>query len=485
MNAVSHQTSQSSQHLRHCAGGDGTRVDGDAVLRRFDIGTRCRAHARQLRIRSLLKTQVLLRPMARRSLDMLISGCLLLIAAPVLLPLIALDMACGRKLVKKRKVGRYFRQFDLLRLPTSDSLIGRFVRRFNLDRVPVLWNVFKGDMAIVGPRPLAPGEVDPKGYNVRRRLEDRPGLICLWWIRLRANIAYGTEDESDTEYIEQSSLRNDLGILLRAIPAILYGKPPEVAPDRLSILDIPIDNVDMDGSIEWIVEQLHGDTSKQICFVNADCANIAWRDNTYRELLRKTDFVLADGIGMKLAGKILGTGIRENVNGTDLFPRLCERLAGTGKRLYLLGGRPGVPDGVHDWIKKHHPDMTVCGVRHGYFNDDELPEVLAAIRESRADLLLVAFGAPRQDLWLAEHLADTGVKVAVGVGGLFDFFSGRIPRAPQWVRELCLEWVYRFLQEPGRLWKRYFLGNGIFLSRVFWDRVKDVAREKWRRLRNK
>ena len=169
---------------------------------------------------------------------------------------------------------------------------------------------------------------------------------------------------------------------------------------------------------------------------------------------------------MKLAGRLLDQHVRENVNGTDLFPRLLERLENTGRRLYLLGARPGVPEAVQEHIARHHPGVQVCGVQHGYFTEDQEPAVVDAIREARADVLLVAFGAPRQDLWIARHLDRLGVKVAMGVGGLLDFYSGRISRAPEWMREIGLEWLYRFLMEPRRMWKRYFVGNAVFLGRV-------------------
>ncbi len=93
------------------------------------------------------------------------------------------------------------------------------------------------------------------------------------------------------------------------------------------------------------------------------------------------------------------------------------------------------------------------------------------VRDSGADLLLVALGAPRQDLWIKKNIASTGARVAMGVGGLFDFYSGRIPRAPLWMREIGMEWFYRFTQEPGRLWKRYFVGNAVFLYRVIKERI--------------
>ncbi len=237
---------------------------------------------------------------------------------------------------------------------------------------------------------------------------------------------------------------------------------------RTELLGIPLDNVTMAEAVEAIVQRLDGPGAQQVCFVNADCVNIAYRHREYLGVLHEAEMVFADGSGLRLAGRMLGNPVRDNVNGTDLFPRLCEALHGTGKKLYLLGARPGVVEGVRDWIAAHHPDVMVVGSQHGYFSAEEEPGVIRAIADSGADLLLVAFGAPRQDLWIREHLDELGVKVAMGVGGLFDFYSGRLPRAPKWMRRLGLEWLYRLYQEPGRLWRRYVLGNPLFLLRVAW-----------------
>jgi len=105
--------------------------------------------------------------------------------------------------------------------------------------------------------------------------------------------------------------------------------------------------------------------------------------------------------------------------------------------------------------------------------------VMREIRDSGAQILLVAFGAPKQDLWIGEHLAETGASIAMGVGGLFDFYSGRVPRAPQWMRELSLEWAFRLMQEPSRMWKRYLLGNAVFLVRVIWWSMRRGSRAKF------
>lgn len=246
------------------------------------------------------------------------------------------------------------------------------------------------------------------------------------------------------------------------------------APDRIRLFGIPIDNLAMSGAVRAVVDRLDDDAPHQVCFVNADCVNIACRNRPYLDVLRGASLVLADGMGMKLAGWASGSRIRENVNGTDLFPRLCAALAGSGKRVFLLGARPGVAEAVGDWIGRDYPDLVVAGCRHGYFLPDDEPAVVRHVAASRADLLLVAFGAPWQDIWIHRHLPELRVKVAVGVGGLFDFYSGRIPRAPVWIRTLGIEWLYRLSREPGRLWKRYLLGNAVFLGRVAAERFRHV-----------
>ena len=152
------------------------------------------------------------------------------------------------------------------------------------------------------------------------------------------------------EYVESQTVRGDLGIALRAIPALFYGEGVAISQDVVSILDISIHNMTMSDALEWIVERAAGDSPGQVCFVNADCANMVYRNRDYQAMLHESELVLADGIGMKLAGKLLGCEIRQNVNGTDLFPRLCESLSGTGAGIFLLGAGPGVAEKVRDWI---------------------------------------------------------------------------------------------------------------------------------------
>lgn len=238
------------------------------------------------------------------------------------------------------------------------------------------------------------------------------------------------------------------------------------------MLGIPLDNLSISDAVRAITQRLERPRASQVCFLNADCVNVSRRDRRYLEVLRAADLVLADGVGLKLAAWAAGVRLRGNLNGTDLFPRLCEALSGSGKKLFLLGARAGAADAVCDWVARHHPGVAIAGCRHGYFSAGEEPAVVDQIARSGTDLLLVAFGSPKQDLWIDRHLDSLGVKVAMGVGGLFDFYSGRIPRAPLWMRSVGLEWLYRLWQEPTRLWKRYLLGNPRFLAAVALDMAK-------------
>lgn len=257
------------------------------------------------------------------------------------------------------------------------------------------------------------------------------------------------------------------------------GFSPSALP-RISLFGIAIDNVTLDHAVDTIVQRLDGDLATQASFVNADCVNVACRNPEYLEALQQSDLVFADGIGVRMAGIALGQPVCDNVNGTDLFPLLAAALENTGKRVYLLGGRPGVAAGVVRWLAKNFPGVEVAGARQGYFTPDEEANVIEDIRRSGADLVLVAFGAPRQELWIRRNLSRLGAKVVIGVGGLLDFFSGRIPRAPHWVRKLGMEWCYRLSQEPQRLWRRYLVGNTVFLVRLALVRVTplDVDRRQ-------
>jgi N-acetylglucosaminyldiphosphoundecaprenol N-acetyl-beta-D-mannosaminyltransferase len=216
--------------------------------------------------------------------------------------------------------------------------------------------------------------------------------------------------------------------------------------------------------IEKVVATGHG--SETFYFVNPDCLNKTFSDGDYQEILAKADNVFPDGIGLTIACKLLGSPLKENVNGTDMLPYLCAMVAAKGYKLFLLGGRPGVAENMAANITEKY-GVTVAGTHHGFFHHEkDNSAVLEVINASGADIVLVAFGAPLQEKWITANRSKLQTKAALGVGGLFDFYSGNTRRAPRWLREMGMEWLYRIIQEPGRMWKRYVIGNPLFLLRV-------------------
>ena len=253
---------------------------------------------------------------------------------------------------------------------------------------------------------------------------------------------------------------------------------PLYKPANLNIRGIRLLNLAMDEALAAIEAALAARQPTRISFVNADCVNIAAVDASYRDNLAATDWVFIDGIGMRIAGKIMDQPVRDNVNGTDLFPRLCESMATTNQRVFLFGAKPGLAEAAAEWARARFPGLQIAGTRHGYFPPGTEAETSAVIRASRADVLLVALGAPEQEAWISRNMAATGVTVALGVGGLFDYYSGRIPRAPLWMRRTGLEWLFRLVQEPRRLWRRYVIGNVVFLARISTDWMRNRRQAK-------
>lgn len=401
----------------------------------------------------------------------LADGALAMVLALLTLPLFLLFVHWG-KVEKVACLGRGGQEFQRLSWRPTFSLMGRLGKRLGFRRWPSLLNIVKGDMAWVGPRGLRVDEPLPDAAHLAWRQQVRPGAFTLWRLRQLTSIDYGTEWDTEREQLSGQG-GGRWGLLVRCLLASLYGQQPAAVAVTDSVLvdTVRVHPLTMDEALDRIDTAIAADGFSQIVFVNADCVNIARRDSKYRGVVNKAAFSLPDGIGLRIASRLLRRPLRQNVNGTDLFPRLCQRLNERGGSLSLLGAQPGVAIQVADWVKARYPNVRVVGARHGFFTPEELPSVLAELRDSAPDVLLVAFGAPLQDRWIAEHGAQTGAKVAIGVGGLFDFYSQRISRAPQWLRELGLEWTYRLLQEPRRMWRRYVLGNFSFLLAVTLQRL--------------
>jgi len=239
--------------------------------------------------------------------------------------------------------------------------------------------------------------------------------------------------------------------------------------DTLTLLGVDFLNVKMQEALSLIDDAVKTGTQKTVFFINADCLNKASKDKEYLQILQQGDYVFPDGSGVKLGCKIMGQQVIDNINGTDLLPRLCELALARDYSLYLLGAKPGVAAKMKHHLETQYQGLKITGEHHGYFvrNSLEEQEIIEKMNQTASDILLVAFGVPFQEKWIYQHRAAINAKVLIAVGGLFDFYSGNIPRAPLWLRQRGLEWTYRLYQEPRRMFKRYIIGNPLFIYRIY------------------
>ncbi|MBY5928196.1 WecB/TagA/CpsF family glycosyltransferase [Halomonas denitrificans] len=243
-----------------------------------------------------------------------------------------------------------------------------------------------------------------------------------------------------------------------------FACPTPEAPATTTLFGLPLVNATRAQVVSRIIALATQPSRAIVNFVNAHCVNVARADAQYRAHLQQSDLLLPDGAGIRMASRLTGASLGDNLNGTDLFPLLCEQAAKHGLPIYLLGGRPGTARRAAEEMQRRHPGLIIAGTQHGYFGASETSCVLDQINSARPALLFVGFGVPLQEQWIAKHRATLAVPVALGVGGLFDYFAGNVSRAPVLFRRLGCEWTWRLAQEPRRLARRYLLGNVAFIA---------------------
>ena len=252
------------------------------------------------------------------------------------------------------------------------------------------------------------------------------------------------------------------------------------------ISGIPIDNIAPELAINEVfrlIEEYREDgVPKQVATVNVDFVvnTLDWSLTTIRhpellDILRQCDLVTADGMPIVWLSRLLGCPLKGRVTGADLVPALAKRAALTGRSLYFLGGKGDVGERAAEILVRENPGLRIAGIAAPFVHTegpaleradaDDLP-LVEAINAARPDILLIAFGNPKQELWYVRNRNRLRVPVAIGIGGTFEFITGRVSRAPLWVQQNGLEWIYRIMQEPGRLWKRYFVGLFKYCSLV-------------------
>ena len=234
------------------------------------------------------------------------------------------------------------------------------------------------------------------------------------------------------------------------------------------VLGVRILDVTRPQALQQIARLIESPRTEPCCiyFVNAHTLNIAYRNHDYRELLNTGRYVFGDGSGIRMACRMLhGITLQDNVNGSDLMPELLSSSLNSKPRYYLLGATDSAIEKAATHVRKAYPDWELCGYHHGYLHEELSSRVVESINKLEPDLLLVGMGNPMQEQWIARWSSDLKVKVCIGVGGLLRYWSGDITRAPEWMRNIGIEWIHLMLAQP-RKTARYMIGNPAFLSRV-------------------
>ena len=254
-------------------------------------------------------------------------------------------------------------------------------------------------------------------------------------------------------------------------PLAQAGRPSSV------LFDIPIDLAQPADVLQTITGWALEERTRRVMYVNAHVVNQARVTPGLAEALGRADLVYCDGYGVRLAARVLGRPVPHRMTGADWIwslARLCEL---AGHRLYLLGSEPPLAQEAAAHLQRWCPQLQVVGAHHGFFDLDSPhnERVIEHINEHRPRIVLAGMGTPKQELWVDRYADQLEGAVVWTVGSLFDYVSGRMPRAPRWLADNGLEWIFRLAIEPHRMWRRYLLGNPVFLRRVLTEAKRPAA----------
>lgn len=239
--------------------------------------------------------------------------------------------------------------------------------------------------------------------------------------------------------------------------------------DRVNIFGVLLDRVDYCEACRRVEFFLQANNSRIIITPNAEIIMSAKQDRELKAALNKADLCFPDGIGVTLAAKILGKPLTGRTTGFDFMMKILNIADIKRLKLFLLGGKPGVAEKAGEKIKEMYPNAEIVGVHHGYFNEDKETKIIESINEKKPDILLVAMGCPKQELFMMRNKEKLQFKVAMGVGGSLDVLSGTVLRAPVFMQKAGLEWLYRLTTQPSRFNRMKVLP--LFLIEVIWHRI--------------
>lgn len=233
---------------------------------------------------------------------------------------------------------------------------------------------------------------------------------------------------------------------------------------RIQLMGCYIDNLTMEETLQTVEGFIQSGQPHQHVVVNVDKLVKANRDAQLRQIINECALINADGMPVVWASRILGKPLKERVAGIDLFEALMKRASEKGWRVFFLGAQEDVVQSVKTLYENRYQGLQVAGYRNGYWKPEEEAEVVEGIKNSRPDLLFVAISSPKKEQFLGKYQEQMKIPFAMGVGGTFDVAVGKVTRAPVWMQKSGLEWFYRFLQEPRRMFKRYFIDDMAFLG---------------------
>lgn len=361
-------------------------------------------------------------------------------------------------------------ELDALQRP----LATRSLATGNYKSLGLLFDVAIGKLSLFGL------ELPPQSYTFNPTpalLKDsaknlKPGIFCLAALRKASGLVYGDPNALIREHIENFCFSYYLKNLVKScLNSLFFSARKLKSPRKFRLFGLSINNTTMSRAVAWTCKKNEPVGTKLGFFVNVNSVNLSFDDKSFLQTINSAERVFADGSGVRLGARHIGVALKDNINGTDLLPLLCEQAQEQSLSIFLLGAEPGLAKKAARKLKAQYPKLKISGCHHGYFEKEgsQSDDVVSLINNSNTDILLTGFGSPVQEQWLAQNKNKLDVRTAMAVGGLFDFFSGSVVRAPLWMREIGMEWVWRLLQQPTNKWRRYVLGNPWFLYRLWFN----------------
>lgn len=251
--------------------------------------------------------------------------------------------------------------------------------------------------------------------------------------------------------------------------------------NKVNILGVHFSNLDEPELIGLLDERITEAQKTQVCFVPTNSILAARKSKFVMDVYNSADVVMCDGVPVQWASRMFGTPLKQRLTGFDFFPHFIQHCAQKKYSVYFLGAKDGVAKKLATQYQSRYPGISVAGYYTppfaAAFSDDQNKAMLSAINAAKPDVLFVSLTAPKQDIWIHQHLKHLNVKLAIGVGAAFDSEAGSLKRAPIFMQQMGLEWFYRFLQEPGRMFRRYFIEAPIFVPLVIFQFLSTLRRK--------